>query len=138
MFEQTDEWLQSQKVEECISCDIEILNTRPPLNKTTRLKEPELLNTPCPSASQSSPSFFSSSCGPLQTDYYPQSAAMLWETQNLGQSTCIANKSYLDTIENDLSEPQQVASSEITSFEPSECMQESCSVIYGYISNETL
>ncbi|XP_062272715.1 oncostatin-M-specific receptor subunit beta [Scomber scombrus] len=133
-LDETDQWLQSQKVEECISCDIEILNTRPPLNKTTR-KDPELLNTPCSSASQCSTSSFSPSCEPLQADYYPQSATLLWETQ--AQITCIANKTYLNITEKDWSEPQQVASSEITSFDPSECLQESCSVIYGYISNET-
>ncbi|XP_042276180.1 oncostatin-M-specific receptor subunit beta [Thunnus maccoyii] len=136
-LDQTGEWLQTQRVEECISCDIEILNIRPPLNQTTTLRDPELLNTPS-SVFQSSPSSLSPSCEPLHSDYCPQSATVFWDTQTLQEITYIANKTYFHTMKEDLSEPQQDESSEITSFEPSECLQESCCVIYGYISNETL
>lgn len=118
MFVQTGERLQSHRVEECISCDIEILNIRPPLNETTTQIDPELLNTPSSSASQSSLSSLSPSCEPLQADYCSQLATALWDTQTLQETTCIANKTYFNNMEEDLHEPLQVASSEIPDLNP--------------------
>uniref|UniRef100_UPI0037E7C2D6 leukemia inhibitory factor receptor isoform X2 n=1 Tax=Semicossyphus pulcher TaxID=241346 RepID=UPI0037E7C2D6 len=120
---ETSQMLQSQKPEECRSCEIEILITRPPLRETA-LTDPEALNAPPPPLS----------CVPLQGEYCPQR----WDSAALQQSTCITNKTYFHTIEKDFSETQQVRLSDITSsFEPPESPQDSCNVIYGYISNDT-
>ncbi|KAM7415884.1 hypothetical protein PAMA_018107 [Pampus argenteus] len=132
-LEETCERLQSQRVEECVTCDIEILNIRPLLNENTP-KDPELLNTPSLAAFQS----VSPACEPLQVCYFPQSATVLCGTETFQETIYTENKTYFGTTGEDLSESQQVASSEITSSEPSECLQESCSVIYGYIINENL
>ncbi|KAM7391310.1 hypothetical protein PAMP_022010 [Pampus punctatissimus] len=132
-LEETCEQLQSQSVEECVSCDIEILNIKPLLNENT-LRDPELLNTPSLAAFQS----LSPSCEPLQVCYFPQSATDLCGTETFQQTIYTENKTYFGTMEEDFSESQQVASSEITSSEPSELSLQECSVIYGYIINETL
>ncbi|XP_078107293.1 leukemia inhibitory factor receptor isoform X1 [Sander vitreus] len=123
------ERLQSQKVEECSCCDIEILNTRPLLDETTALRDAEPMNTLPSPGSQPFPSALSLSCVPLQTEYCPQSV----------KQTCISNKTYLHTNEEDLSEAQQVMLTDIkSSLESSESLQESSCVIYGYIVSETL
>ncbi|XP_022621028.1 leukemia inhibitory factor receptor-like isoform X3 [Seriola dumerili] len=128
------ERVQSHKVEECISCDIEILNTRPLLTEATTLRDPEPLNTLCSPGSQSSPSSLSEP----HKGYCPQSAELLSERPAPQQITCITNKSYFHTTVEDFSEPQEVTNSEIKSTsEPSDCLQESCSVVSGYISNDT-
>ncbi|XP_044051060.1 oncostatin-M-specific receptor subunit beta isoform X2 [Siniperca chuatsi] len=129
---ETGERIQSQKVE-CSSCDIEILNTRP-LNETTALRDPEPLNTLQSPGSQSASSTLSFSCVPLHANYCPQSATV-WDRPILQQIACKTNKTYFYTMEEDSSEAQ-VMFDEIN--EPSESLQESCSVIYSYISNETL
>lgn len=136
MFVQTIEKMQSQKVEECSSCNIEILNNRPPLNETTARSDPEPRNTVPSPGSQSSPSTLPLSCVLLHTDYCPQSVTVLWGRPALQQTACITNKTYFQTMEmGDWSEAQ-VMLNETSA--PSESLQESCSVIYGYISNDTL
>uniref|UniRef100_A0A3Q1EKW3 Leukemia inhibitory factor receptor-like n=1 Tax=Acanthochromis polyacanthus TaxID=80966 RepID=A0A3Q1EKW3_9TELE len=135
----TDQRLHSQKAEECISCVIEIVNARPPLMETTTLIDPEPANILCSPGSDSSPSSMPPSCKLIQADYCPQSATLHWDRPTLQRITSITNKSYIYSMVEDYSEPQQVTSSEVkSSFEPSECLQESCTVIYGYISNVTL
>ncbi|XP_049435302.1 leukemia inhibitory factor receptor isoform X1 [Epinephelus fuscoguttatus] len=121
---ETGERLQSQKVEECSCCDIEIVNSRPPLDET--------LNTlPSPGSKSFSPTL------PLQVDYCPQSVTVSWDTPDLQQITCITNKTYLPTAVEDLSEAEGVTEIK-SSCETSESLLESCSVIYGYISNDNL
>ncbi|XP_028434715.1 leukemia inhibitory factor receptor isoform X2 [Perca flavescens] len=124
-LQETSEQLQSQKVEECRCCNIEILNTRPLLDETTALRDAEPMNTLPSPGSQPSPSALSLSCVPLQTEYCPQSVTVSCDRTTL-QQTCISNKTYMHTIEEDLSEAQQVM------------LRESSSVIYGYIFSETL
>lgn len=135
MFAQAER-LQSQKVEECSSCEIEILNTRPPLNETTTLRDPEPLSTLPSPGSQASPSTLSLSRVPLQADYCRQSVMVLWEGPALQQIAGVTNKTCFHTTEEALGEAQQVMFSELN--EPPESLQESCSVIYGYISKDTL
>lgn len=135
MFVQAER-LQSQKVEECRSCDIEILSTRPPPNETTTLRDPEALNTLPSPGSLASPSTLSLSRVPLQAGYCPQMVMLLWDGPALQQIEGITNKTYFHTTEEDLSEAQQVIFSEVN--ELSESLQESCSVTYGYISKDTL
>ncbi|XP_041855246.1 leukemia inhibitory factor receptor [Melanotaenia boesemani] len=89
-----DQRLQSQRVEDCICCDIEILNIKPLLDETTTIGNPELTNTLCSTISQSALSITPSSCVVLQTDYHPQ-AAVVWDRPTPQQMTCITNKSYL-------------------------------------------
>ncbi|XP_070761070.1 leukemia inhibitory factor receptor [Enoplosus armatus] len=122
---ETDKRLQSQKLEECSSCNIEILNTRPPLTETTTLRDPEPLNTS--PASQSSPSTLPLSRVTLQADYCPQSTTVLWYRPALQQIQCMTNKTYFHTMEED-SEVNEINAR----------LQESCSVMYGYISNDTI
>lgn len=124
MFAQTVEWLQSQRVDECSSCDIEILYNRPPLNEPTTLSDGLPQSTP--------PSPGSQSCPPLQAEYCPQSVTVLLRDREA--LLCVTNKAYFHTAEEYLSEAQ-VRLSDI--YEPSESLQESCSVEYGYISNDT-
>ncbi|XP_071775502.2 leukemia inhibitory factor receptor isoform X1 [Centroberyx gerrardi] len=138
---ETSERLQSQTVEECVSCDIEILPAGTPVTETTTLIDPELLNAPSSSASQSSTLSSSALCMPPQADYRPQSTAVRWESPVFQQVTSVTNQSYCSTIGGDFSEPQQVAPkgiSEINSLESSESLQESWSVMSGYISNDAL
>ncbi|XP_040898493.1 oncostatin-M-specific receptor subunit beta isoform X2 [Toxotes jaculatrix] len=136
---ETVERVQPHKVEECISCDIEIINTHPPLNHTATLRDPGPLNTPPSPTSLSSFSSLSPFCLPVQ-DYRPQLVTLLCEGLALPQITHITNKTYFHSKVEDFSEPQEeVTFSEIkSSFEPSDCLQESCSVIYGYVSSDTL
>lgn len=122
MFAQISERLQAQEVEECSSCDIEILNSKLPLNETTT----EPLNAP--------PSPGSQSRLPLHTDYCPQS--VLCHRPDPQQWTNVTNETYFHTVEEDLTEKQEIRFSGIS--EASESLQESCSVVFGYISNETL
>ncbi|KAM7017805.1 leukemia inhibitory factor receptor isoform 2-T2 [Tautogolabrus adspersus] len=93
-LQETGEWLQSQKPEECRSCDIEILTNRPLLNDSP-LRDPEALNTLPPPGPQSSPLTLPLSCVRLQAEYRPQ----LWDTAPLQQTTYITNKSYFNTTE---------------------------------------
>ncbi|GLD54248.1 leukemia inhibitory factor receptor-like isoform X1 [Lates japonicus] len=137
-LQETGERVQPHKVEECISCDIEILNTHPPLNESTTRRDPEPLNMPPSPCSQFSAPSLSPTCVPLQ-DYCPQSAPLLFEGPAPQQITCITNKSYFNSTVGYLFQPQEVAFSEIKpSFEPPDCLQESCSVVYGYISSDTM
>ncbi|XP_040010243.1 leukemia inhibitory factor receptor isoform X2 [Xiphias gladius] len=135
---ETIERMQSRNVEECISCDIEILNTCPQVNETTTLSRPEPLNTPPSPGSQSSTSSLSPSRVPLQ-DYCQHSAMLLCEGPAPQQMACISNKNYFYSLLEENSEPKEVTATEIkSSFEPSDCAQESYSVTYGYISSDTL
>lgn len=136
MFVQASERLQAQQVEECSCCDIEILNTRPFVNATTTLSDPEPLSTPPPPGSRSPPSTLSLARVPLQADYCPQSTTVFWDSTALQHTACVTNKTYFHTMEKDLSEAQRAMSSE--SNERSESLQESCSDVYGYISNDAL
>lgn len=124
MLAQTVEWLQPQRVDECSSCDIEILYTRPPLNEPTTLSDAGPQSTP--------PSPGTHSCPPLQAEYCPQSVTVLLRDREA--LLCVTNKAYFHTVEEDLSEAQ-VRLSETC--EPSESLQGSCSVEYDYISNGT-
>ncbi|KAF7659157.1 hypothetical protein LDENG_00002370 [Lucifuga dentata] len=112
-FYETSEKLQSQTVEECVICDIEILNA--------------------PSAS-ASPSSCSPAWVPLISHCHPQLPAEIPERSDLQKITNINNKSYFHTLEEDFSEPQ-VTFDEITNLKVSGCLQKSCSIIDGYISN---
>ncbi|KAM4745889.1 leukemia inhibitory factor receptor [Anableps anableps] len=126
---ETDQKLQSQKEEECISCDIEVLNIKPLWHESTTLSYPEHTNTMCSPASQSS---LLPSCDPLQTGYRPQSAVLLCEIPTHQQIMCVTNKSYLSPIPESL----EAEFSEIrSSLEASVCLQGSCAAVYGYISN---
>lgn len=130
-FLQETERLPPQKPEECISCDIEILNPRPFQTEPT-LRDPEPLNTSPPSPS-ASPLLLS--CDSYQADYCPQ----LWDGAALQQTTCITNRTYFHTMEEDPSETQDVVFPDFkSSFEHFEILPESCHVISGYISNEAL
>ncbi|XP_041793411.1 leukemia inhibitory factor receptor [Chelmon rostratus] len=133
---EASERLQAQQVEECSCCDIEILNTRPFVNATTTLSDPEPLSTPPPPGSRSPPSTLSLARVPLQADYCPQSTTVFWDSTALQHTACVTNKTYFHTMEKDLSEAQRAMSSE--SNERSESLQESCSDVYGYISNDAL
>uniref|UniRef100_A0A3Q3GFD1 Leukemia inhibitory factor receptor-like n=1 Tax=Labrus bergylta TaxID=56723 RepID=A0A3Q3GFD1_9LABR len=104
----TGEWLQSQKPEECRSCEIEILTNRPLLNYLT-LRDPEALNTPPPPGPQSSLLTRPLSCDLLQAEYCPQ----LWGRAPLQQTTYITNESYFPTTELDLCQTQQVTLSDV-------------------------
>ncbi|XP_036954638.1 oncostatin-M-specific receptor subunit beta isoform X1 [Acanthopagrus latus] len=121
---ETVEWLQPQRVDECSSCNIEILYTRPPLNEPTTLSDAGPQSTP--------PSPGTHSCPPLQAEYCPQSVTVLLRDREA--LLCVTNKAYFHTVEEDLSEAQ-VRLSETC--EPSESLQGSCSVEYDYISNGT-
>ncbi|XP_008283146.1 leukemia inhibitory factor receptor isoform X2 [Stegastes partitus] len=135
---ETDRRLRSQKAEVCVSCDIEIVTTRSPVRETTPLTDPELTDMPCSPGSGSSPSSTTPSRVPLQADYCPQSALLHWDRPTPQPAMSITNKSYLYAAVEDYSEHQQVTSSGMKpGFEPSDCLQESCAVIYGYISNVT-
>uniref|UniRef100_A0A3Q2QCQ8 Leukemia inhibitory factor receptor-like n=1 Tax=Fundulus heteroclitus TaxID=8078 RepID=A0A3Q2QCQ8_FUNHE len=72
-FAQTDQKLQSQKVEECISCDIEVLNIKPLWHESSTLMDPECADPMCSTGSL--PSLAPSSV-PIQTGYCPQSAVL--------------------------------------------------------------
>ncbi|KAK9523056.1 hypothetical protein VZT92_019485 [Zoarces viviparus] len=112
------EWLRPQRAEECSSCDIEILNTGPPLDETTALRDPD----PGPGP-QSSPSAWPL----LQADYCPQSVPALWGGPALQTITCVTNETYLHTGE-DLFEAQEIPFTGIQS------KFESAGVLYAYIS----
>lgn len=131
------ERLQSQE-EECRTCDIEILNTRPPPNETNTLRDPEPLNTLPSLGPPAFPSILSLSISPvqLQADYCPQSVSMLWDGPAVHQISVITNKTYFHMMGGDFSEAPQVIFNEVN--EPSESPHESCSVVYGYISKDTL
>lgn len=135
MLLQTSEKLQLQTVEECVICDIEILNVRLPLTKMSTLTDPELQNAPPTSASPSSVSSRSPACVPLISHYCPQSSAELPQISDFQKPTSVINKSYFHTMEEDFFEPQQVTFSDITIVKASDCLQASCSVTEGYISN---
>ncbi|XP_076587335.1 leukemia inhibitory factor receptor isoform X2 [Chaetodon auriga] len=133
---EASERLQSQQMEECSSCDLEILNTRPVVNGTITPSDLEPLNTPPSPGSQPPRSIFSLSCVSLQEDYCPQSATALWDRTAPRQMVCVTNKTYFHTMEADLTAAQQAVFSEIN--ESSESLQETCSIeYYGYISYDT-
>ncbi|KAK5870919.1 hypothetical protein PBY51_003827 [Eleginops maclovinus] len=136
---ETGERMHALKVEEYRSCDIEILNSRPLLKETTALRDPAPPNTLPSLASQSSAPTTSLSSVLLETGYCPQSATVLRDRPDIQQMTSIKNEPFHHTMEEDSSEAQQLMFSEIkSSFEPSGSVHDSCSVIYGYISNNTL
>ena len=138
IFAQTAQRLQSQRVEECICCDIEILNIRPLLTETTSVRDAELTNTLCSPCSPSSISSKSPNCVSLQAEYHPQSAILLQDRPTPQQMTCVTNKSYLRPVVENHSEPQQATTSGRSfSSEPSDCLQESRALIYGYISDDS-
>ncbi|XP_070690651.1 leukemia inhibitory factor receptor [Pempheris klunzingeri] len=112
-LQETVERLQSQKVEECVSCDIEILNTRPPLNETAPLRDPQHPNALPP------PTSMSLSCVPLQADYCAQAVTAGWNRPDLLQKSCITNKTYFYPMEENVLEAQAIFS-EIN--EPSESL----------------
>ncbi|XP_007563592.1 leukemia inhibitory factor receptor isoform X2 [Poecilia formosa] len=120
---ETGQKLQSQREEECISCDIEVLTVKPLWHESSILMDPEGTDTTCSPAPQSS---LPPSC-PLQTGYRPQSAVLLCQTPPHQQLRCIVNKSYLSPI----TEFSEIRSS----FETSDCLQGSCAELYGYISD---
>ncbi|KAM4579157.1 leukemia inhibitory factor receptor [Fundulus diaphanus] len=123
---ETDRKLQSQKVEECISCDVEVLNIKPLWHESSTLRDPECADPMC------SPGSLPSSSVPIQTGYWPQSAVLLFERATNQEMVAISNKSYLSPI----AEPQQVEFSQIRSgFETSDSLQGSCAAVYGYISD---
>ncbi|XP_069563953.1 leukemia inhibitory factor receptor [Brachyistius frenatus] len=131
---ETDQRLRSQEVEECISCDVEIVNIRPPLNETTSSRDPELTDTLRSPGSRT----VNTLCAPLQTDYIPQSATLLKDQPASEQITWASNRSYLCTTVENFSELQQITFSNFKSrFEPSDGLQESFSIVHDYISNET-
>ena len=129
MFAQTDQRLQTLSVEECRCCDVEILNVKPPLNQTSLRRDPELANMLCIPGTESGSSSVPASCEPVQADYRPQSAIVLWDRLALQPMMSITNKSYLSTVEEN-EERWEISSSS----EPSTCLEESCAAIYGYIS----
>lgn len=101
---QTAERLQSQEVEECSRCDIEILNTEAGFDDAARLINVEPLDTQVSRGSQSTPSTEALSCVPLHTDYCPQTVTVFSEGQALQQIPCVSNKTYFHNVEQDLSE----------------------------------
>ncbi|XP_013867225.1 oncostatin-M-specific receptor subunit beta [Austrofundulus limnaeus] len=125
---ETDQKLQNQKVEDCISCDIEILNIKPLLCETTSLRDPDFTNTLYSAGSQFPPPSV-----PLLTNYCPQSTMLLCNRSTLQQVTGVSNRSYLSIAANP-PEPGEATFRElICSSEPSDCLQEQCVVICGYI-----
>lgn len=138
MIEQASQRVQSHKAEECMSCDIEILNTNPPPTEETTPRDPEPLNAPLLPDSQSCPPSSSASCMPPQ-GYCPQSAALPGEELLPLHITCVDNKSYFYSMVGDSSEPQEGTNSEVTSpsLELTASLQTSNIVVYGYISNNT-
>ncbi|XP_058493211.1 oncostatin-M-specific receptor subunit beta isoform X2 [Solea solea] len=140
-LQQTGERVPSHKMEECITCDIEILNSHPPLVKPSTLREnrPVFMSTPSP-GSQSSDSSPSPPCVVPVQDYCPHSVTPLREGPALQQITCMANKSYFYPMVEESPETQgETTSSEVkASFDLSDGQQSSCTVTYGYVSNDTL
>ncbi|PWA15728.1 hypothetical protein CCH79_00009066, partial [Gambusia affinis] len=116
--------LRSQREEECISCDIEVLTVKSLWHESSTLRDPESTNTTCSPAPLSS---LAPSCVPLQTGYRPQSAVLLCQTPAHQQLMFIENKSYLTPI-------TEFSESIETSIETSDCLQGSCAGLYGYIS----
>ncbi|XP_054895473.1 leukemia inhibitory factor receptor isoform X2 [Poeciliopsis prolifica] len=123
LFE-TGQKLLSQRQEECISCDVEVLTVKPLRHESSNLRDPENTNTTCSPAPQSS---LAPSCVPILTGYRPQSAVPLCQTPAHQQLVCIANKSYLSPI----TEFSEIRSS----FEISDHLHGSCAERYGYISD---
>nr|XP_046243960.1 leukemia inhibitory factor receptor [Scatophagus argus] len=105
---------QTLEIEECSICDIEIVDSRPPLNEETTQSDAEPLNTLPSPGSQPSPTALSLSNVLFQAEYCPQSVTALCGQPALQQTTCIINKSYFQTKEEYLSEAQQVPLSEIS------------------------
>ncbi|XP_067377365.1 leukemia inhibitory factor receptor isoform X1 [Channa argus] len=133
ILNETFDTVLSENVEECISCDIEIINS---LSDTASLRDPEPMNALSFPVSHSpfSPSWMS-----LKADYCPQSATLLSDKADVGQVTFITNKSYIPSVVECVFEPQEVMLSETkSSFEPSDCPEESCIIECGYISKDTL
>lgn len=130
--------MQSHKVEECMSCDIEILNNNQPPTEATALRDPEPLNAPLLPDSQSCPASLSASCVPAQ-GYCPQSATLPGEGLAPRQIADIENKSYFSLMVGDVSDSKEVTHSEVTSssFEFMDCLQEPNIVVCGYISSDT-
>lgn len=134
---QSSETVLSPKVEECICCDIEILNTSPPQAEAATLRGPGPVNTLPSAGSQSSASSSAPSCVAAQADYCPQSAMLLCKGPPVQQVMCFTNKSYFPFSVEDVSKQQEVTLGEIKSrLKLSE--DESCIVEYGYISNNSL
>uniref|UniRef100_A0A3Q2G2T9 Leukemia inhibitory factor receptor-like n=1 Tax=Cyprinodon variegatus TaxID=28743 RepID=A0A3Q2G2T9_CYPVA len=105
----TDKKLHSEKVEEPISSDIEVLNITSLRHEHTTLRNPKQTSTMC---SLTSYSPVPPSCVQLQTGYRPQCTAWLCERPEPQQMICVSNYSYLNPI----TEPNEV---EFTKNEPS-------------------
>lgn len=132
LFAQTDHRLQDEEVEECVSCDVQILN-KPLLPETSTPKDPEFTNAPSSPGSQLclSPLL-------LQSNYCPQSAVLPCDTTTHQQVMSVTNRGYLrgylSTDVEHPSEAQEATVSEITpNFEPSAHLQDSCVVLCGYV-----
>lgn len=128
VFAQTDQWLQSQKPEDCFSCDVEILEVRP---------RPELADARCSPGSQALLLSASPSRMLLEADYCPQLPTLSLDKRASQPVTGIVNRSYLNTLKGGYPEPPKPVLSEIrSSIEASDCPLESCDIIYGYIAND--
>ncbi|KAJ4941988.1 hypothetical protein JOQ06_011859 [Pogonophryne albipinna] len=116
------------------------LNAPPSPAPLNAQPSPAPLNIPSSPAPQSSAPITSLSSVLLETGYCPQSVTVLRDRPDVQQMTCINNNNtFYHTVEEDSSEAQQLMFSEIkSSFEPSDSVHDLCSVIYGYISNNTL
>uniref|UniRef100_A0A8C7ZYH8 Fibronectin type-III domain-containing protein n=1 Tax=Oryzias sinensis TaxID=183150 RepID=A0A8C7ZYH8_9TELE len=93
-FCQTIQRLASQRIDECISCEIEILN----VGASATARKPDFTNDLCSPGTHSSPSSTSASCISVQRGYCPQSAVVLVEKPTCLQMACVINKSYFSTI----------------------------------------
>ncbi|KAG7489235.1 leukemia inhibitory factor receptor-like isoform X2 [Solea senegalensis] len=133
-LQQTGERVPSHKMEECITCDIEILNSHRPLLKPSTLRDPVFMST------QFSDSSLSPLCVVPVKDYCPHSVTPPCERPALQQITCMTNRSYFYPMVDESSQTRgEMTSSEVKpSFDLSDGQQSSCTVTYGYVSNDTL
>lgn len=105
-FCQTIQRLSSQRIEECISCEIEILNA----GASATARKPDFTNDLCSPGTHPSPSSTSASCISVQRGYCPQSAVVLVEKPTCLQMACVINKSYFSTI---AESPSEIAADSI-------------------------
>ncbi|XP_023814694.1 leukemia inhibitory factor receptor isoform X2 [Oryzias latipes] len=105
-LDETIQRLSSQRIEECISCEIEILN----VGASATARKPDFTNDLCSPGTHSSPSSTSASCISVQRGYCPQSAVVLVEKPTCLQMACVINKSYFSTI---AESPSEIAADSI-------------------------
>ncbi|KAK2837868.1 hypothetical protein Q5P01_015080 [Channa striata] len=131
---ETCETVLSDNIEDCISCNIEIISADLSMSDTAAVTHPEGTNALLLSHPRLLPP-----CLSFQAGYCPQSGPLLCDTPAVEQITVIENKSYIPSMVYKYdSELQEITLSETkSSFEPSDCLEESCCVDYGYISNDT-